>query len=149
MPRYSVKSKSNLNTCHHDLQLIFNTVIVHLDLSILSGHRSTEDQQILVDKGVSQTLKSKHLESPSLAVDVAPYPIDWYFLNKKDSTLETQRELAKFYFLAGFVFSVAAKLLIPLRWGGAWKQRYVLNEPGSFQDLGHFELLTGEEKYRL
>lgn len=84
MFKFSTKSKSILLTCHPDLQRVFNKVIMYYDCSILSGHRNKDDQDELFRKGLSKKSggTSKHNNSPSLAVDVAPYDseikgIDW------------------------------------------------------------------------
>ena len=54
-----------------------------------------------------------------MAVDVAPYPIDW-----------NDRE--RFFELAGFVQAFALGMNIKVQWGGHWK--------GKKQDLPHWEL---------
>ena len=137
MPYYSDKSKAALATCHPNLQLLFNEVIKHIDHSVIYGHRDIKTQKELISAGLSKTLTSKHLHSPSLAIDIAPYPINWDLVNKNQ-----KEELYKYVFLAGFVFAVAETFSINLRWGGAWKHKYVLNAPGEFQDLGHYELIV-------
>jgi hypothetical protein len=61
-----------------------------------------------------------------LAVDVAPYPVDW---NDKE----------RFYYFAGFVKGVASSLGISIRWGGDWNSDNNLKNQ-TFFDLPHFEL---------
>ena len=108
----------NLSTCHPDLQRLFQGVIEHVDCSILEGHRSIERQQELFEAGKSQVRKGRHNDFPSLAVDVAPYPIDW------DDHLRWRD-------FANFVKGYAASLDIPVEWGGDWK---------SFKDRPHWQL---------
>ena len=144
MPTFSELSLRRLNTCDRRLKLIFLEVIKHVDCSVIEGERELERQRVLLAKGVTKTLISKHLKRPSKAIDVVPYPLNFELVKKNDP-----HELRKYFFLAGFVFAIAAKLSIKLRWGGAWKQRYVLNNYQDFDDLAHYELLTGEETYRL
>ena len=78
MPQFGRRSKEQLSSCHADLQKLFNEVIKHYDCTILEGHRSNEDQLKAFNAGKSR-IKSggKHNQLPSLAADVAPWPIDW------------------------------------------------------------------------
>lgn len=136
MPTYSQTSKDRLSTCHKDLRMIFNTVIAHFDCSILQGHRGEQDQNEAYRNGKSQLKfpESKHNKSPSMAVDVAPYPIDW-------------EDRERFYYFAGYVMGVADMLhgegLIShrLRYGGDWNRDTQVKD-NSFDDLPHFELVT-------
>lgn len=80
MPKYSKRSKAKLETCHPDLRKIYNEVIKCIDVTILEGIRTFEQQEEYLRKGFSQTMKSKHLpqsDGYSHAVDAAPYPIIW------------------------------------------------------------------------
>ena len=129
MPRFSNNSKSKLATCDKRLQKVFNEVIKHVDCTILEGVRTLETQKEYVRKGVSKTLKSRHLpnsKGESEAVDVAPYPIDW---NNKE----------RFYLFAGFVKGIAAEMGIKLRLGADWDGDFTTRDQ-SFHDLPHFEL---------
>ena len=67
---------------------------------------------------------------PSLAVDVAPYPIDW---------LDRDR----FVFFAGFVLGMATQMGITLRLGIDWNGDHHFNE--RFFDGPHFELVLHED----
>lgn len=76
---YGQTSRGKLATCHKDLQKIMNIAIQQMDISILQGYRDEETQNIAYARGQSK-LKypdSKHNKVPSMAVDAAPYPIDW------------------------------------------------------------------------
>ena len=128
MPKFSKTSLDKLNTCHPDLQKIFNEVIKHFDCTILCGHRNEEEQNIAYKAGVSKLKypKSKHNKTPSLAVDVAPYPIDWG--NRR-----------RFYYFAGIVKGVALSIGIKLRWGGDWDGDNDINDQ-KFFDLPHWEI---------
>ena len=135
---YSYGSRSNdvLSTLHPKLQLVFNTVILYYDCSLLEGHRDKQKQELYFDEGLT-TLHwpdSKHNQHPSLAVDAVPYPLpdNW---GKDD-----KREWAKFYHFAGFVLGVGASLNIPLRWGGDWDGDKNFSDQ-NFHDLPHFELI--------
>lgn len=129
MPIFSKRSKEQLSTCHIKLQKIFNEVIKVYDCQIIEGYRDFEKQNRLLSSGNSQVPagRSKHNLTPSLAVDVAPYPVDW---KDEDS----------FYYLAGIVKGIASTMGIKLRYGGDWNNNNNLKDQ-EFFDLGHFELV--------
>ena len=128
MPRFGKTSRARLKTCHDDLQKVFNEVIKHTDCSILCGHRGEEDQKKAVASGHSKKAfpLGRHTKKPSLAVDVAPYPIDW-------------EDRERFIYFGGFVKGCAYQLGIPLRWGGDWDNDTSLSD-NNFDDLVHFEI---------
>ena len=129
MARFGKRSKDRLATCDEDLQELFQEVVKFFDCSILEGHRGEETQNKYFDEGKSQVKwpDGKHNSSPSTALDVAPYPIDW------DDT-------DRFYYFAGFVKGVAFNIGIPIRWGGDWDDDTDVKET-KFKDLVHFELM--------
>lgn len=118
---------SRLQSCHPDLIRLFSRVIQSVDCAILEGHRTRERQKELFAAGKSKTMRSKHLSDPSMAIDVAPSPIDW-----------NDRE--RFMHFAGFVRGVASEMGIAIRWGGDWDSDFDLAD-NSFDDLVHFELV--------
>lgn len=128
MPSYSSRSRGKLQECHPDLQDLFNEVIKHFDCAILTGHRSKEKQNDAFAKGLSKLKypQSKHNKTPSLAVDVAPYPIDW-------------GDKERFYYFAGVVKGIATQMGIDIRWGGDWDSDTQVHDQ-TFMDLPHFEL---------
>lgn len=126
MPRFSAKSLDRLDTCHPELRRLFLDVVAVHDCTVLEGHRSLERQAELVAEGKSKVRRSKHNETPSLAVDVAPYPIRW------DDT-------ARFVAFGVYVCGRARELGIPLRWGGDWDGDGDRSDQ-TFDDLVHFEL---------
>lgn len=79
MPVFSEKSQLLLSTCHQDLQKLCHDVIKVFDFTVLQGHRSQEEHRLLVQQGRSKVpySRSKHRFSPSNAIDIAPYPINW------------------------------------------------------------------------
>jgi peptidoglycan L-alanyl-D-glutamate endopeptidase CwlK len=129
MPKFGIKSTENLKTCHPDLQLLFGVVVREFDCSIICGHRGQDDQNDAYRSGKSQLEwdKSKHNKSPSLAVDVVPYPVDWQDINR-------------FYLFAGYVKKTAELLGISVRWGGDWDSDNNTDDQ-NFNDLPHWELL--------
>jgi hypothetical protein len=128
MPRYSKRSKERLASCDERLQEVFNEVIKHVDCSVLEGHRSKERQNRLYDEGRTKVKypNGRHNISPSKAVDVTPYPVDWE--DRERQTL-----------FAGFVIGIARGMGYRLRWGGDWDMDFQVMD-NRFDDFPHFEI---------
>lgn len=133
MPSFSQASKDKLATCDQRLKMIFNEVIRHIDCTIICGHRGQKEQDEAFAKGASKLKwpNGAHNKLPSMAVDAAPYPIDWS--NKP-------KALARFYFFAGYVKSVADSMNFKIRWGGDWDGDLDFTDQ-NFDDLPHFEVI--------
>ena len=136
MYNFSKISKERLAGCHPDLQVLFNEVILYYDCSIIVGRRGMEDQNKAFNSGKSslEYPLSKHNQLPlSLAIDVAPYPIDWEDKNR-------------FYHFGGLVQGIAhilfdeARMKHRLRWGGDWDGDNDLRDQKLY-DLVHFEIM--------
>lgn len=129
MPKFGKRSWSRLTTCHEDLQKILNEVIKEFDLTVLTGHRNKAEQEEALATGHSgkKWPKSKHNVKPSIAVDIAPWPINW-------------KDRERFTYLAGHVHMAAAMLGLKVRWGGDWNRDTEVSD-NSFDDLVHFELV--------
>ena len=129
MPVFSNRSKAALETCHCDLQILLNAAIKHVDFSVLEGHRGRAAQDAAFAGGFSKVKwpNGKHNKTPSMAVDIAPYPIVWG---------DTER----FVLFAGFLLGIAASMDISIRWGGDWDRDTQVKDE-KFRDLGHFELI--------
>lgn len=128
MPTFGAASLKQLSTCHPDLQRVFLRVVEVWDATIIEGKRSEAQQRIYVASGASKTLNSKHvypLGAPSLAVDVAPYPLKW-------------KDLPRWYAFAGFVIGTAREMGVTLRWGGDFDSDRNFDEGDSW-DLPHWE----------
>ncbi len=144
MNRWSHKSESALLTCDGRIVEICNRALHVMDCTIICGFRNAEAQTEAFRTGHStkQWGESKHnfrethpmhMRKPgdpavipwSLAVDVAPYPIDW-----------TDRY--RFAHFAGIMIGIAAELGTALVWGGNWDGGDL--EKQKFDDLVHFEL---------
>lgn len=139
MPKFSRASLDKLATCEPELQRLFETVVIYFDCTVLEGERTPEQQKLNVEKGVSKTLDSKHIPKPgqrARAVDVAPYPLA--FPQRNSPTLV--KDVARYYYFAGFVLGVAQILGINIRWGGDWDSDRDIHEQ-NFDDLVHFELI--------
>ena len=128
MPRFGKRSKERLATCDERLQEVFNEVIQFVDCSVLEGHRSQERQDKLYDEGKTKVKypNGRHNSSPSRAVDVTPYPVDWE--DRERQTL-----------FAGFVLGIARAKGIKLRWGGDWDMDFKVME-NRCDDFPHFEV---------
>ena len=142
MPNFSARSRANLDSCDERLQRVFDRVIQIADCTIIEGHRNEERQNEMLRTGKSQLgwPDGNHNKDPSLAADVAAYPIDW-----KD------RERATLF--AGLVVGVASELARSdaaaagvanatwrLRWGGDWDSDWQVKD-NNFDDLVHFEIV--------
>lgn len=145
MPVFGSTSKRNLAEVHHQLQRLFNFVILHWDCSVLDGARTIEEQRKNVAKGVSKTMKSKHLpqeDGHSHAVDVMPYPFDWGKIEKGMRALKAAdggMEIAEVYMFQGFVAGAAAAMGIRVRQGADWNGNRQFDDQ-TFHDLPHTEI---------
>ena len=126
MPKFSTKSTKILNSCDEDLIAIFNEAIRYIDFSVIEGHRTVKRQKQLKAAGLSKTMSSKHLQMPSKAIDIAPYPINF-----------DDRE--RIVYFAGIIKGIAFSKGIPLTWGGDWNNDTEVYD-NQFDDLLHFEL---------
>ena len=132
MSAYGKTSRARLETCHPVLQVLMHramdTCPPGLDWMIVCGHRGKVEQDAAFDSGASKVRypKSKHNQSPSMAVDVAPWvrgSISWFAPDFRPiaahikTTWETLTEAER----GGHTLS----------WGGDWT---------SFVDRPHWEL---------
>jgi len=141
MNTFGVTSRNRLATCDLALQELFRAVVKVHDCSILEGHRSEARQAELLRQKKTQRTRSLHNESPSRAVDVAPYPIAWP--DHETDPKKRAQKLSRFYFFAGIVLGIASERAIPIRWGGDWDGDRDLFDQ-QFFDLVHFELIDPE-----
>lgn len=151
MPKFGTSSQERLESCDPRLQSILTEVIRHFDFSVMEGHRPIERQMELYKQGreknpdgtwtkVGHTvtnidgmaIKGKHNYSPSLAVDIAPYPIDF-----------SQREKARerFYYLMGMIRQEGERQGVELRFGLDWDGDGSFDDQ-SFDDLPHVEIVS-------
>ncbi len=129
MKQFSPASAAKLSTCHPALQAVFNQVLQSFDCTILEGHRdqATQDKAFAEGKSKLKWPNGEHNKIPSMAVDVAPYPIDW-------------SDKVRFYYFAGHVVATARSMGIEIRFGGDWNRDTQLKNE-TFLDLVHFELV--------
>lgn len=130
MPKFSKRSLTQLDSCHVVLQRLLRRVIERTDFTVLCGFRNQEAQERAYQAGASklQFPHSKHNISPSLAVDIVPFPIDW------DDTMRF-RELASVVKEEWGLMKETEKLRYEVIWGGDWL---------TFRDLPHFEIRFAE-----
>ena len=128
MPTFGAKSLEQLATCDERLQKVFTEVIKHFDCTVLEGHRGQEAQDKAFREGKSKLKwpEGQHNATPSRAVDVVPYPINW-------------NDTYRMRYFAGFVKGIACSMGIELRWGGDWDSDTELLDQ-TFFDFPHFEV---------
>lgn len=116
----SPRSRSRLLGVHPDLIRVVESAILvsPLDFMVVEGRRDKTRQAALVKAGLSRTMNSRHLTGH--AVDLA------VLLNG-----EVRWDWPGYRILAKMMKETAAKLGIPLEWGGDWK---------TFPDGPHFQL---------
>lgn len=126
MPFFGIKSKERLATCHPLLQRVMQSAIADFDFTVICGQRTAEEQNRAYDTGASKLRypNSKHNSTPSMAVDITPYPIDWH-------NLAAFRELAVVVKRHWDAIPVAERDGYRLVWGGDWVR---------FMDMPHWEL---------
>ena len=120
MPVFGKLSLERLATCDQRLQLIANAAILITDFSVSCGYRGEQAQNEAYAAGHSRLRypQSRHNRSPSQAMDLIPWPVDW-------------GNIGRFKALAKIVKKTAADMNIPLDWGGDWL---------TFKDYPHYEL---------
>ena len=136
MAVFGKKSKERLATCDERIQKVLNLAIQYLDFTVICGARTPDEQFELFKQGRElkygkwvkvgatvtnidgKTKKSMHNYSPSKAVDIAPYPIDW-------------NDIERFKQLAVVIKRCADSCGVTIEWGGDWV---------SFKDYPHFQL---------
>jgi peptidoglycan L-alanyl-D-glutamate endopeptidase CwlK len=148
---FGEKSLKNLETCHKDIQTILYEIIKYYDFSVISGIRTTEEQQELFMLGKSKldgiNQKSKHQGRPdedgnivSFAVDIMPY--------KKGTNAFSghEKDDRRFYMLMGMVKATAQRLKDEgeishsVRFGLDWDGDDTFRDQ-AFDDLPHLELV--------
>ena len=78
-----------------------------IDFGVICGMRTVEEQEALVAKGASKTMKSLHLQG--IAIDIMAY------INGRASW-----ELNLYDDLADAIKQAAKIVGVPIRWGAAW-----------------------------
>lgn len=128
MASFGKKSQERLNTCDPRLVELFEEVVEHFDCTVIQGYRDEVEQNKAFEDGFSKLKypQGSHNKYPSLAVDIAPYPIDW-------------KDRDRFHLFAGFVKGIASQMGLNIRWGGDWNSD-THTKDNNFDDLPHFEV---------
>lgn len=151
MPKFGTKSTNKLLTTEKDIQTIMNEVIKIYDITVLYGERTPEKQFELYKKGrklinnkwiidnkeevvthCDGTIKkSNHNYTPSRAIDIVRWPIDF-------------KDINACFQIAGIVYGISeqlynqGKITHKIKWGGDWGK---LGKKPSWPDYLHFELV--------
>ena len=113
------RSLSRLEGVNDDLVTVVKYAIgvTKQDFSVICGLRTIEEQRVLVAKGASQTMKSKHIDGN--AVDLMAYCNGGRWeLNLYDEIADAMKE-------------GAAAAGVKLRWGAAWTIDDLGDYPGT------------------
>ncbi|WP_461522182.1 M15 family metallopeptidase domain-containing protein [Porticoccus sp.] len=135
---FGKRSADNLAGCDSRLQRVAARALSFgvMDFSVICGRRSIEEQKRLYSMRMTQidgiTRKSKHMYTPSLAMDLMPYPAEVNGINVWD-------DHQRFHVLAGLIYAAAHLEGVKIRWGGDWDGDGN-NADSSFLDLPHFEV---------
>ncbi|MAJ43745.1 MAG: peptidase M15 [Candidatus Marinimicrobia bacterium] len=121
--KLSQRSIDRMKGIDPDLQKVVEEAIkiTEVDFGVTCGMRTVAEQEELVAKGASQTMKSKHLEGR--AVDLVAYlgpRISW--------------ELNLYDDIANAIAIAAAKVNIPIKWGAAWTVGDISTYQGKMED---------------
>ncbi len=129
MPRFSETSLTRLATCDERLQRICMELIRQYDVTIIQGFRSQLEQDEAFKEGASKKRwpMSGHNHHPSMAMDIAPWPVD-------------REDREQFFYMAGLIMATANFLGIGIRWGGDFDMDADFKDQ-TFIDLPHFEII--------
>ena len=107
--KLSKRSLDRLDGVDERLATVVKSAIhrTKIDFGVICGMRTLKEQKALVEKGASQTMKSKHLAGH--AVDLMAY------IGSRGSW-----ELNLYDDIADAVSEAAREVDVPIRWGAAW-----------------------------
>jgi peptidoglycan L-alanyl-D-glutamate endopeptidase CwlK len=121
--KLSNRSLSKLEGVHDDMVRVVSRAIelTEVDFGVIQGLRTLEEQEALVAKGASQTMKSKHLDG--LAVDLMAYVggRGVWELNVYDEVADAMK-------------AAAIEEGVAIRWGAAWHIDDIREWDGSMED---------------
>ena len=109
--------------------------VAKIDFGVICGLRKMEEQRVLVDKGASKTMRSKHLDGK--AVDLMAYigSRGSWELNLYDDIADAMKE-------------AAVETGAILRWGAAWHVPDIRKYDGTMEDAmnGYVDLSRSRQK---
>ena len=121
--KLSSRSISRLEGVDSGLITVVNAAIdmTKVDFGVTCGMRTVAEQEALVAKGASQTMKSKHLEGR--AVDLVAYvgPNVTWALNMYDDIADAMADAARIHGVA-------------IKWGAAWSEGDIRSYEGTAED---------------
>jgi peptidoglycan L-alanyl-D-glutamate endopeptidase CwlK len=121
--KLSNRSLSKLEGVHDDMVRVVSRAIelTEVDFGVIQGLRTLEEQEALVAKGASQTMKSKHLDG--LAVDLMAYVggRGVWELNVYDEVADAMK-------------TAAIEEGVAIRWVAAWHIDDIREWDGSMED---------------
>lgn len=128
MPKFSTASKAHLSNIHPDLQRVLNRAIKDFDFKIICSVRGELEQNRLYKIGKTRASfgKSPHNFRPALAVDIAPWPIDW-------------DNIRAFELMGKVILRCALEENVLINWGKYFK---------GLVDYPHFELYRWQQMER-
>ena len=123
MFKLSQRSLDNLDGVDERLEAVVNFAIHRskIDFGVICGMRTLEEQRALVEKGASQTMKSKHLVGH--AVDLMAY------IGSRGSW-----ELNLYDDIADAMAEAAREVDVPIVWGAAWNVPNIAQFDGTMED---------------
>tara|TARA_R110000764_G_scaffold2221_2_gene9508 strand:+ start:8655 stop:9107 length:453 start_codon:yes stop_codon:yes gene_type:complete len=123
MYKLSKRSLDRLNGVDERLEAVVRHAITatKIDFGVICGMRTLEEQRALVEKGASQTMKSKHLDGH--AVDLMAY------IGSRGSW-----ELNLYDELGDAMAEGARAVDVPIRWGAAWTIPNIAQFDGTMED---------------
>lgn len=124
MYKLSNRSLRRLQGIHPDLKRVVKRAIklTEVDFTVLEGLRTLRRQRLLVEKGASRTMRSRHLTGH--AVDLGAYVAG-----------QVRWDWPLYYKIADAMKLAAKKEGVNIEWGGDWK---------SFKDGPHYQLPRDE-----
>lgn len=113
----SVRDLKKLKDAHPDLALVVTMAAKNTSIPfmVMEVERSLEQQRLNVKKGVSWTLRSRHLPSRdglARAADLVPI----------DAHGKPIWAWPVYHLLAPQIFAAAKQVKVPIEWGGLWKR---------------------------
>lgn len=129
MATFDKRSLERLRHAHPLLQRIMHEAIKKAPFLVLDSQRGRAAQELAfrLKHTKAHFGNSAHNWSPSVALDVAPIPLNWK--NPKPFIILAQQ----------IILPIALGMKIPIRWGGDWNMNGNVNDE-SFSDKPHFEL---------
>lgn len=132
MPSFGKGSLNQLATVDPRLQRLANEVIKIFDHTVVEGFRNQAAQHAAFLRGDSKLdwPNGNHNATPSRAMDIMPFPIDWS---------DKSTAIARVAFMMGIYYATSKLLKIKVRFGFDWNRNLDPRDE-SFLDWDHIEL---------